>query len=116
MMEKKDIISMVEIQLKTFVEAKRSTDEEIRKQLDFGYSWDGQDALLYEIRPQWDNPTVILEHPFAKLRHTKSSNMWKLYWQRASGKWQAYGPKPEAPHLQELLTEIGRDEYSCFFG
>ncbi len=81
----KPLISMVEVQLTSFIEAKRPADPEIRKQLDYGYSWDGQTALLFEIRPQWDDPTKILELPFAKLRFVKSSKIWKLYWMRGSG-------------------------------
>lgn len=116
MVDHKDPISMVEIQLKSFVEAKRSKDEEVRKKMDFGYSWDGQTALLFEIRPQWNDPANILELPFAKLRLVKSSKLWKLYWMRGSGKWGAYEPKPEAGNLQELLDEIDHDGYVCFFG
>lgn len=74
--------SMIEDQLKSFVEDKRSKDEKIRKQLDFAYSWDGQTALLLQIRPQWNDPTKILELPFAKLRLVKSSKIGKLYWMR----------------------------------
>ncbi|MFD1770645.1 hypothetical protein [Sphingobacterium suaedae] len=40
-------ISMVDVQFKSFVDAKRPKDEEVRKQLDFGYSWDGQMSLLF---------------------------------------------------------------------
>jgi len=116
MMDKKDPISMIEVQLKSFVEAKKPKDEEVRKQLDFGYSWDGQTALLFEIRPQWDNPTNILELTFAKLRFVKSSKLWKLYWMRGSGKWEAYEAKPAISSLQEMLTEIDQDSYGCFFG
>lgn len=86
-MDKKESISMIEIQLKSFVDSKRPKDVEVLKQLDFGYSWDGQTALLFEIRPQWNDPTNILELPFAKLRFLKSSKLWKLYWMRGSGKW-----------------------------
>lgn len=50
-------ISMIGVQLRSFVETLRSSDEEIRKQLDVGYSWDGQTALLFEIRPQWNDST-----------------------------------------------------------
>lgn len=115
-MEKRGPISMAEVQLKNFVEARRPKEEEIRKKLDFGYSWDGQTALLFEIRPQWDDPTNILELPFAKLRFVKSSKIWKLYWMRASGKWEAYEPLPESTDLHKLLTEIKNDAYGCFFG
>ena len=47
-MNKKEPISMVEVQLKSFVDSKRPKDEEMRKRLDFGYSWDGK--LLYCLR------------------------------------------------------------------
>lgn len=33
--------------VQSFVDAKRPKDEEVRKQLDFGYSWDGQMSLLF---------------------------------------------------------------------
>lgn len=113
---KKEPISMIEVQLKSFIDAKRPKEEEVRKQLDFGYSWDGQTALLFEIRPQWHDPTNILELPYAKLRFVKSIKLWKLYWMRGLGKWAAYEPKPEASNLQEMLTEIGHDGYGCLFG
>ncbi len=58
-MDKKEHISIIEIQLKSFVDSKRPKDVEVRKQLDFGYSWDGQTALLFEIRPQRNDPTKI---------------------------------------------------------
>ncbi|WP_333621541.1 DUF3024 domain-containing protein [Sphingobacterium multivorum] len=116
MIDKKEPISMVDVQFKSFVDAKRPQNEEVRKQLDFGYSWDGQTALLFEIRPQWNDPTNILELPFAKLRFVKSSKLWKLYWMRGSGKWEAYEPKPESANLQLLLDEIDHDGYGCFFG
>lgn len=116
MQDSKEPIFMVEVQLKSFVEAKRPKEEEIRKKLDFGYSWDGQTAVLFEIRPQWNDPTQILDLPFAKLRFIKSSKLWKLYWMRGSGKWVAYNPNPQSATLQPLLDEIGSDEYGCFFG
>ncbi len=112
----KPLISMVEVQLRSFIESLRPTDEETRKKLDFGYSWDGQIALLFEIRPQWNDPNKILQHDFAKLRYVKSSKIWKLYWMRGSGKWEAYEPQPESTNVQELLTEIKNDVYGCFFG
>lgn len=112
----KQPVSMTEVQFRSFIETLRPADEETRKKLDFGYSWDGQTALLFEIRPQWNDPTNILELPFAKLRFVKSSKIWKLYWMRGSGKWEAYEPLPESTDLHKLLTEIKNDAYGCFFG
>ncbi len=112
----KPLISMIEVQLRSFIESLRPSDEAIRKQLDVGYSWDGQTTLLFEIRPQWNDPTKILEIPFAKLRFVKSSGIWKLYWMRGSGKWETYEPLPENADVHKLLTEIKNDAHGCFFG
>src|SRR5690606_2416665 len=112
----KEPIPRIEVQLKNFVEAKRPKNEEVRKELDFGYSWDGQTALLFEIRPQWNDPTNILELPYAKLRFAKSSKLWKLYWMRGTGKWGTYEPKPNSNNLHEILTAIDQDSYGCFLG
>lgn len=109
-------ISMHEVQLKSFINSLRPADEELRKKIDFGYSWDGQTVLLFEIRPQWDNPTEYRQYEFAKIRYVKSSNLWKLYWKRASGKWELYDPVSEDPSLQVLLSEIKNDPHHCFFG
>ncbi|WP_241790888.1 DUF3024 domain-containing protein [Sphingobacterium rhinopitheci] len=111
-----ETISMVEIQLRSFVEARRPKEESVRAQLDFGYSWDGQTAIFFEIRPQWNDPSHLLELPFAKLRFVKSSKMWKLYWMRGSGKWQSYEPQSESAYLQSLINEIDYDVDGCFFG
>lgn len=115
-MNKLETLSITEVQLRSFIAAKRPKDEDIRRKLDYGYSWNGQTAILFEIRPQWNDLTNILELPFAKLRFVKSSELWKLYWMRGSGKWEAYEPKPESPTLQLLLDEIDHDGYGCFFG
>lgn len=116
MTDNKDIISMVEVQLRNFIESRRPKDAEVRKKLDFGYNWDGQTALLFEIRPQWNNPANILHIEFAKIKYIKSSKQWKLYWRRASGKWEAYEPIPSSDNLQELINEISHDGYGYFFG
>ena len=112
----KKTTSIYEVQLRSFIESLRPTEEETRKLLDFGYIWDGQTAFLFEIRPKWNNPTEIQQHHFAKIRYMKSSKIWKLYWLRASGKWELYEPHPGNANLHELFTEIKNDVYHCFFG
>lgn len=102
--------------LRTFIEKIRPKDMEVRKEVDMGYSWDGSIAYLYEIRPRWDKPEVILHHNFAKIRYYKSRGEWNLYWLRASGKWEAYDPAHIATHLEEHLEVIDEDQYGCFFG
>jgi hypothetical protein len=109
-------ISMVELQFKNFIEEIRPDDEEIRKEVDLGYSWDGQNAVLFEIRPAWNDSGKVLQLPFAKLQYVKTKKTWKLYWMRASGNWEAYKPHPTDADLEALFEVIGDDELNCFFG
>ena len=109
-------ISMTEVQLKSFVDSKRPKDKEILKLVDVGYSWDGRDAILFEVRPKWDDPEVKLELPFAKITFVKSKALWKLYWMRASGKWELYEPHAQDGKLNTLLNVIKKDAHACFFG
>lgn len=114
-MEQKNI-NIQEQYLKTFVETLRPQDPEIRKQVDIGYSWENNTAILFEIRPKWDHPEELMNTEFAKIRYTKTQKEYKLYWMRGTGKWEIYEPFPTATNLQELLNVIKEDAHSCFFG
>jgi hypothetical protein len=109
------IINITEAIIKRFIEKERPPVD-IRDKLDIGYSFDGKVLQIFEIRPKWDNPSEIMHSPFAKIRYIKSSNVWKLYWMRASGKWESYQPLPKSTHLEKLLDCITEDHYSCFKG
>lgn len=112
---KTDPPNLLELILRKYIEKNRPP-EEIRNQLDIGFKLEGQNIELYDIRPRWDNPEEKLDLPFARIKYIKSTNLFKLYWLRASGKWEAYKPFPEATHLQELLDIIDEDKYYCFKG
>ncbi len=109
-------IDINESTIKKFIESLRPEDPEIRKKLDFGYSYDGKTAMLYEIRPIWDNPKEIQNIEFAKIRFYKSRKEWNLYWMRASGKWELYEPFSKSTHLEKILKIIKEDNHGCFFG
>ena len=111
-----DTIDINEATVKAFVEKLRPEDPEIRKQLDFGYSYDGKRFKLFEIRPVWTRPDEIQHLEFAKMRYYKSRSEWNLYWMRASGKWEAYEPYFSSSSLSEMLDIINEDEFGCFFG
>ncbi|NPA69131.1 MAG: DUF3024 domain-containing protein [Chlorobi bacterium] len=115
-MDKKKVTDINELTIKKFTESLRPENPEIRSQLDFGYSYNGQTAEIYEIRPVWDNLSKTVKLPFAKIRFYKSAQLWKLYWMRANGKWELYEPFPESTHLDKIIDVIKQDEYSCFFG
>ena len=89
---------------------------EIQNKLRYGYRIDGQNIFIYEDRPRWDNPGEWLALDFAKLRFIKKQNVWKLYWKRASGKWEVYEPMGEAKDLHALVSAVKEDKFGCFFG
>jgi Protein of unknown function (DUF3024) len=88
----------------------------VRSKLDFGFRITGQSVELFEIRPQWDKPSVKREHPFAKATYVKTTGTWKVFWQRADLKWHGYEPAPQVGSIEQFLAIVGADEYSCFFG
>jgi len=108
--------TIFELQLTLFIDSLRPEDKNLRKQVDFGYSWDGKTAILFEIRPQFNDVCILREYSFAKIRYVKSSDLWKLYWKRQSNKWATYDHKAETTNLLEILREIEKDEFGCFFG
>lgn len=113
---KNTTIDINELTIKKYIDSLRPVDKEIRKQIDFGYSFDGNIVFLYEIRPSWENPKDIVHHKFAKIRFYKSRHEWNLYWMRANGKWELYKPFPKSSHVEKIIQIIEEDIHSCFFG
>lgn len=110
------LIDLNEATIKKYIAFLRPDNPEVRAGLDFGYSYDGNTIILYEIRPVWNNPEEIQHTEFAKIRYYKTKQEWNLYWMRASGKWERYEPFPKATHLDEIIKVIENDEHACFYG
>ena len=113
---KKDVIDLNESTVKKFVESLRPEDPGIRKELDFGYSYDGKIIEIFEIRPIWNNPEEIQQIRFVKIRYYKSKNIWKLYWMRGNLKWELYEPFQSSSHLNKIFEIIQEDKFGCFYG
>jgi hypothetical protein len=109
-------IDISEATIKNFVESIRPENIQMREQVDIGYSYDGKIAILFEIRPAWDDPKEKQQNEFAKIRYYKSKKEWNLYWMRASGKWELYPPFPRATNLEKIIKIIKKDKNACFFG
>jgi hypothetical protein len=105
----------IEKAMTAFMERRRP-QESIRSKLDLGYRISGQSLELFEIRPRWDMPEVILEHSFAKATNVRTQQVWKVYWIRGNLKWHKYDPAPEVSSIEKFLAVVDQDEYSCFFG
>ena len=48
-----------------------------------------------------------------KVTFIKSTGDWKLYWKRASGKWDSYGVYDS---LDTAMREVKKDPNGCFWG
>jgi len=92
------------------------TPAHLKGQLRFEYEIEKQSAIIYEVRPAWNDPSKFTRMPLAKLTYVKTENIWKLYWKRANDKWVLYEPKGIAKDLNELVKEIDKDSHGCFFG
>ena len=88
----------------------------LRKELDIAFRITEQSVEIFEVRPMWQRPDEILEHPIIKATYVKRCNHWRIYWQRADLKWHRYDPTPEADRIEDVLEIAERDEYGCFYG
>lgn len=108
-------IKKCEKEVEAFMKAHRPPAH-IRSKLDLGYRISNQSVEIFEIRPQWNDPTQIREHAVAKATFVKTQNFWKIFWQRADLKWHGYDPAPTVKTLKEFLNIVGEDTHACFFG
>jgi hypothetical protein len=90
--------------------------EHIRDKLDISYNIENQSIVLNEVRPIFPKPGEIAEYGYAKATYVKTENLWKIYWMRASGKWELYHPAPTAKTLSEFLRVVDEDSRGCFHG
>lgn len=109
-------IDINEIIIRNFVESIRPEDHEIRKEVDIGYSYDGRNFEIFEIRPRWDKPEEIMHNSFAKITYIKSKNNWKIYWMRGNLKWDLYEEFPSNITLENVLRVMDQDKHGCFYG
>lgn len=95
---------------------KQRTPAHLKDKLRYEYEIEKQNVIVYEVRPAFMQEGEFTKMPMAKLTYVSSRKIWKLFWKRASGKWEKYEPKDEAKELNTLVQEIDQDEYGCFFG
>ncbi|OIQ91411.1 hypothetical protein GALL_266850 [mine drainage metagenome] len=96
--------------------AKRRPPPHIRPELDIGFRLIDQSVEIFEIRPQWDDPSIVHQYPIAKTTYVRTRNLWKIFWQRADLKWHGYEPASMVKTIDEFLAVVDADPYGCFFG
>ncbi|MFT5577233.1 MAG: hypothetical protein ACI89D_002769 [Bermanella sp.] len=88
----------------------------VRNELDISYRLINQSVEIFEVTPDWKDPTEKMETPVAKGTYVKSQNIWKVYWHKSDMKWHRYDPMPEVKSIEDFLTTVGEDKHCCFFG
>jgi Protein of unknown function (DUF3024) len=73
---------------------------------------------IVERRPPWcaDVGPEWTHLPIARLRYTKTTQTWALYWRDRNLRFHAYDRLAPSPHLDTLLTELDRDPTGLFWG
>ncbi|MGH3793506.1 MAG: DUF3024 domain-containing protein [Pseudonocardiaceae bacterium] len=73
---------------------------------------------IVECRPPWrDEPGAEwTRFPIARLRYTKATTTWSLYWRDRNLRFHKYDRLAPSPRVDDLLTEIDRDPSCIFWG
>ena len=72
---------------------------------------------IVECRPPRRPASVLNGHgSIARLRYTKATRLWSLYWRDRSLKFHAYDRVPASASVEELLAEVDRDPTAIFWG
>lgn len=115
MKKEKPIINLIEYKVQKFIEEIRPP-EDIREQLDIGYTFQDNILIIHEIRPRWNKPSEKINPHVARAKFIKSRAVWIIYWKLANGKWEIYKPNPEVKDISEFLAIIKADQHHCFWG
>ncbi len=105
----------IENELNRYID-KRRPPIEIRHKVDIGFKMEKNSIIIFEIRPNWKNPSEINEIPISKTTFNKTKNVWNIFWKRADLKWHKYVPNPEVNSVSEFITIVDKDDHGCFWG
>jgi hypothetical protein len=79
---------------------------------------DARAITVLECRPPWceDFGPEWTRQEIARLRFTKSTGVWALYWPVRNGKFHRYPELEPTPTIDRLLAEIDDDPMCTFWG
>ncbi len=108
-------IKRIEKSIQDLMSSRRPT-QKLRNKLDLNFKIEKHSVEIYSIRPQWNDPSKIIESSVAKATYVRKQKIWKIYWQRADLKWHTYEPNPTVFQIQDFIEIIDKDEFGCFWG
>jgi hypothetical protein len=71
---------------------------------------------IVEVRPPWDGVGEHTRFPIARLRFTKSTGLWAIYWRDRNLTFHEYKRKRPAKNVQVLLDHIESGSDPIFWG
>lgn len=88
--------------------------DEMRVEMDV----DARAITIFECRPPWreDYGPDRTRQEIARLRYTKSTGVWTLYWPDRNSKFHRYEDLEPTPTIDGLLAEIDADPICIFWG
>lgn len=96
----------------------RRVPEHVRDQLRVECDVAPRHLTVIETRPPWraDFGPEWTRFPIARLRYTKTTGMWELYWRDRNLKLHRYDRLAPSLLVDDLLAEIERDPTMIFWG
>lgn len=75
-------------------------------------------VTIVECRPPWREDVGVewTRFPIARLRYTKSTGLWSLYWRDRHLRFHEYDRVPASQSVEDLLAEVDRDPMAIFWG
>lgn len=90
---------------------------EYRTELEFVYEVEGHSVSIYEVRPDWQDPSKKTKMGVARFRYMRTRREWRLYWMRRDLKWHLYDPEVSiSRQLEPLVDVVANDRSGAFFG
>ncbi len=108
-------INLIAKQAEDFIDSIRPP-EDIREQLDVGYTFENNTLEIFEIRPRWDKQDEKVHTPVVKTQFVKTREVWVIYWMGKGGKWEKYPPKPEVDSIRDVFETLKNDHSGHFWG
>ncbi len=71
---------------------------------------------IVEVRPPWDGVGENTRLPIARLRYTKATGQWAIYWRDRHLEFREYKRKRPTKNVQALLDYIDSSGDPIFFG
>lgn len=73
-------------------------------------------VTIVEVRPPWDGVGEHIRFPIARLRYTKTTGLWAIYWRDRNLKFHGYKWKEPSRDVQSLLDHIEDSGDPIFWG